>query len=46
LTVKVNVDFSIPSGKTRFEADNEISVPEDIDTGDYHFMVRLTDKAG
>lgn len=41
-----NQDFSIPSGKTRFEADNEISVPGDIDTGDYHFMVRLTDKAG
>lgn len=41
-----NRDFSIPSGKTRFEADNEIAIPADVDTGDYHFMVRVTDKAG
>lgn len=41
-----NQDFPIPAGKTIFEADNTISIPADIDTGDYHFMVRLTDKAG
>ncbi|HMM03462.1 MULTISPECIES: DUF4625 domain-containing protein [unclassified Dysgonomonas] len=41
-----NQDFSIPLGKNIFEADNEIFIPEDVDTGDYHFMVRLTDKAG
>lgn len=41
-----NQDFSIPSGKSTFDANNEISIPADIDTGDYHFMVRLTDKAG
>lgn len=41
-----NQDFSIPSGKSTFDANNEISIPTDIDTGDYHFMVRLTDKAG
>lgn len=41
-----NQDFSIPSGKNNFEANNEIFIPEDVDTGDYHFMVRLTDKAG
>lgn len=41
-----NQDFSIPSGKSTFYANNEISIPADIDTGDYHFMVRLTDKAG
>ncbi|MDR2424760.1 MAG: DUF4625 domain-containing protein, partial [Prevotellaceae bacterium] len=29
-----------------FEANNEIAVPADIDAGDYHFMVRLTDKSG
>lgn len=41
-----NQDFSISAGKNRFEANNEIFIPADIDTGDYHFMVRLTDKAG
>ena len=41
-----NQDFSIPSGKTMFNAENEIFIPADVDTGDYHFMVRVTDKAG
>lgn len=41
-----NKDFSIPSGKNIFEANNEISIPSDVDTGDYHFMIRLTDRAG
>lgn len=39
-------DFSIPSGSTSYEAQNSILVPEDVDTGDYHFMIRLTDKSG
>ena len=29
-----------------FHASVDIDIPENIDTGDYHFMVRLTDKAG
>lgn len=41
-----NKDFSIPSGSVTYEAENSIHVPEDVDTGDYHFMVRLTDKSG
>ncbi|MDR2774585.1 MAG: DUF4625 domain-containing protein [Tannerella sp.] len=41
-----NRDYSIPAGLKEFEAGNEITVPVDVDTGDYHFMVRLTDKAG
>lgn len=39
-------DYSIDSGLTLFHAIVDIEIPEDIDTGDYHFMVRLTDKAG
>jgi hypothetical protein len=41
-----NKDFSIPSGSVSYEAENNIPVPGDVDTGDYHFMVRLTDKSG
>ncbi len=41
-----NQDYSIPAGKTIFDADIEIAIPADVDTGDYHFMVRVTDKAG
>jgi hypothetical protein len=41
-----NEDFKIPDGLVFYEAGNEIVVPEDIDSGDYHFMIRLTDKSG
>lgn len=41
-----NQDYAIPDGRQVFEASNQIQIPADIDTGDYHFMVRLTDKAG
>lgn len=41
-----NQDMEIPSGSTSYELDIEIPVPADVDTGDYHFMIRLTDKAG
>ncbi|MFV0418932.1 MAG: DUF4625 domain-containing protein [Dysgonomonas sp.] len=41
-----NKGFSIPNGKTIFDANDEIEIPADVDTGDYHFMVRVTDKAG
>lgn len=41
-----NRDFAIPSGLTVYEASVDIAIPADIDAGDYHFMVRLTDKAG
>ena len=33
-------------GQTLYKATIDIPIPEDIDEGDYHFMIRLTDRAG
>ena len=41
-----NQDFTIPAGLHTFDARQDIKIPDDIATGDYHFMVRLTDRAG
>ena len=41
-----NQSFSIPSGSTSFEARQTIAVPSDVDPGEYHFMIRLTDRSG
>ncbi|MBR0166575.1 MAG: DUF4625 domain-containing protein [Prevotella sp.] len=41
-----NQDFKIPAGQCNFTARHDISIPADIDPGDYHFMIRLTDRAG
>ena len=41
-----NRDFTIPAAQRRYDARIDIPIPADIDPGDYHFMVRLTDKAG
>lgn len=41
-----NQDFSIPEGQRQYEANIEIPIPADVDPGDYHFMIRLTDAAG
>lgn len=41
-----NQDFSIPEGSKTFTAEFEIDIPADVDPGDYHFMIRVTDKAG
>lgn len=38
--------YTIPTGLAEYEAEAEIDVPSDIDPGDYHFMIRLTDKEG
>ncbi|MFC3196643.1 DUF4625 domain-containing protein [Parapedobacter deserti] len=38
--------FDIPDGLTSYEATVEIPVPEGVDSGDYHFMIRVTDRAG
>ena len=38
--------FPIGSGKKSYTINEEIEVPANIDPGDYHFMIRLTDKAG
>lgn len=39
-------EYSIAPGTKQYTADVNISVPATVDTGDYHFMVRLTDQAG
>ncbi|WP_316818731.1 DUF4625 domain-containing protein [Pedobacter nyackensis] len=39
-------NITIPTGQKTFQASAEIQVPADIDPGDYHFMIRLTDKEG
>jgi len=36
----------IPAGLKSYEVNTEIEVPADVDPGDYHFMIRLTDKEG
>ena len=41
-----NQDYTIPAGQQSFDARHDIQIPADIDTGDYHFMVRLADRAG
>ena len=41
-----NQDFAIPAGLRQYDARVEIQIPADIDPGDYHFMIRLTDRAG
>jgi hypothetical protein len=41
-----NQNYAIPAGSHTFDASVEIAIPTDIDEGDYHFMVRLTDKSG
>lgn len=41
-----NESYSIPAGSLTFDALIEIPVPADVDKGDYHFMVKLTDKEG
>ncbi|WP_127127141.1 DUF4625 domain-containing protein [Pseudoflavitalea rhizosphaerae] len=38
--------YPIPEDSRRFEADVDIAIPADIDPGDYHFMVLLTDAEG
>lgn len=36
----------IPKGNDRYVVEQEIAIPEDVDAGDYHFMIRVTDAAG
>ncbi len=38
--------FLIPAGKTMHVVEEQISVPADVDAGDYHFMLKVTDKSG
>lgn len=39
-------NYDIPVGSKQYEATAQITVPADVDPGDYHFMIRLTDKEG
>ncbi len=41
-----NNDYSIPKGKTVYAARQDIAIPNGIDVGDYHFVIRVTDKVG
>lgn len=38
--------FPIPADQRSFLMEQQISIPSDIDPGDYHFMIRLTDREG
>ena len=39
-------DYIIAGGQKRYEARQNIDIPTDIDPGDYHFVIRVTDKTG
>ncbi|WP_427871764.1 DUF4625 domain-containing protein [Flavobacterium sp. MMS24-S5] len=39
-------NYTIPDGLKSYEATAQITIPADVDPGDYHFMIRLTDKEG
>lgn len=39
-------DYSIPAGAKDFTARVSLTIPSDVDPGDYHLMVKLTDQAG
>ena len=41
-----NQDYDIPAGEKCHEASLRIPIPEDVDLGEYHFMIRLTDASG
>ncbi|MBR1923505.1 MAG: DUF4625 domain-containing protein [Paludibacteraceae bacterium] len=41
-----NEDYTMARGMMRVTVDHLIPIPEDAAEGDYHFMVRLTDRAG
>lgn len=41
---KSNADYTIPAGQQPYAA--SVGIPTDIDAGDYHFMIRVTDQAG
>lgn len=38
--------YDIPENLKTYEVLREISIPADIDPGDYHFLIRLTDETG
>lgn len=38
--------YTIPGGLKEYHATTEIDIPAEVDHGDYHFMIRVTDKEG
>lgn len=38
--------YAIPPDSKTYLVEQQISVPADIDPGDYHFMIRVTDREG
>lgn len=38
--------YTIPAKQTTYNPEVKIAIPADIDPGDYHFMIRLTDQEG
>ncbi len=38
--------YNIPAGQRSYTAKFNIDIPAGIDPGDYHFMIRVTDRAG
>ncbi|WP_443936794.1 DUF4625 domain-containing protein [Pedobacter sp. MW01-1-1] len=38
--------FAIPAGLNTYEMNQPIEIPANVDPGDYHFLIRLTDKEG
>jgi len=38
--------YEIPPGQKSYIATQELEIPADIDPGDYHFMILLTDREG
>ena len=41
-----NQDYTIPAGSRDYVATVDIPIPHGVAVGDYHFMIRLTDRAG
>ena len=39
-------DYPLAPGLTSHVLEKEIVVPADVDPGDYHFLIRVTDRAG
>ena len=38
--------YTIPTGSSEYLAEQQLTIPNDIDTGDYHFMIQLTNAQG
>jgi|SRR5690606_4709388 len=41
-----NKSFDIPGAPRTYEAELEITIPDDVDPGDYHFEIRVVDQTG